>query len=165
MTLPDLIAARKEISQFPGWSEPEAETGAMWFIAPLSIAGVVQEAFALHGVCLKYAPDRNVVFELRALGPRRRKISLTRYEWRSLREGHTNSRRSGSPVSGKRVGATHYHSFDLNWLEAERRMRSGNLPQADNVEKEPQSFESLTAEVGNRFRINNMSSATPALGV
>ncbi len=133
----------------------------MWFVAPLAIAGVVQEAFALHGICLKYAPERNVAFEFKALGPKRRKIPLARYEWRSLRGGHTNPRRAGSPVSGQRVTATHFHSFDLNWLEAERRMRSGNLPQAVSVAEEPQSFESLREEVGNLFRINNMNVVLP----
>ncbi len=161
MGLPDLVAARKEIALFPGWSDPEPETGAMWFIASLAIGGVVQEAFALHGVCLKYAPEKNVAFELKALGPKRRKIPLARYEWRSLRGGHTNARRSGSPVSGQRVSATHYHSFDLNWLEAEGRMRAGNLPQAMSIEQEPQSFESLRDEVGNLFRINNISVVLP----
>ncbi len=161
MGLPELVAARKEIDQFPGWSDPEPETGAMWFIAPLAIGGVTQEAFALHGLALKYAPDRNVCFELKALGPRNRKVPLARYEWRSLRGGHTNSRRSGSPVSGQRVSATHYHSFELNFLEAQGRMRLGNLPQAESITQEPQTFESLRVDVGNLFRINNMSIVLP----
>ena len=161
MGFPELVAARKEIDQFPGWSDPEAETGAMWFVAPLAIGGVTQEAFALHGLALKYAPDCNVCFELKALGPRNRKIPLARYEWRSLRGGHTNSRRSGSPVSGQRMTATHHHSFGLNFLPAQGRMRSGNLPQAESVEPEPQSFESLRGEVGNLFRINNINIVLP----
>jgi len=163
MQLPELVAARKEIDRFPGWSEPEPETGAMWFAAPLSVSGVTMEAFALHGFCFKHVPDCNVAFELRANGPRNRKIPLARYEWRSLRRGHTNGRRKGSPVSGQRVTATHHHSFDLNWLEAERRMRSGNLPQAESVEQEPVSFESLRDEVGKLFRINNMSVVLPPM--
>jgi hypothetical protein len=40
-------------------------------------------------------------------------------------------------------------------------MRSGNLPQAESVEPEPQSFESLRDEVGNLFRINNISIVLP----
>ena len=156
-----LFAARKERDQFSGWSDPEAETGAMWFLAPLAIGGVTQEAFALHGLALKYAPNQNVCFELKALGPRNKKVPLARYEWRSLRGGHTNSRRPGSPVSGERVNATHYHSFDLNFLHATARMRSGNLPQAENDEPEPQSFESLTKRVGKLFRINNINIVLP----
>lgn len=161
MELPDLVAARKDIEGFPGWSEPEPDTGGMWFIAPLSIAGVIQEAFTLHGLALKHIPDRNVVFELKVSGPKGRKISIARFEWRSAREGHTNSRRKGSPVSGMRVNATHYHSFDLNWLSSKHRMRSGNLPQAASFEPEPDSFESLTTEIGKLFRINNMHVVPP----
>ena len=68
-------------------------------MAPMSIAGVGQEAFFLHGVCLKYVPDWNVCFEMK-VGPKGKRIPLARYEWRSLREGHTNSRRKGSPCLG-----------------------------------------------------------------
>jgi hypothetical protein len=161
MQFPDLVASRKEIASFPGWSEPEPETDSMWFIAPLSMGGVIAEAFALHGLCMKHVPDRHVIFELKAMGRRGKKVSIARYEWRSLREGHTNSRRKGSTVSGQRVSATHYHSFDLNWLPAEHRMRSGNLPMAQSVEQEPVSFESLIEEVGKLFRINNMTVVLP----
>jgi len=160
MIFPELVAARKEIVSFPGWQEPEPETGGVWFMAPLAIAGVIQEAFYLHGLCLKYVPDRNVSFEIK-VHTVKSKIALARYEWRSLREGHTNSRRQGSPVSGQRVTPTHYHSFDLNWLEAKGRLRSGNLPQAESVEREPERFESLRDEVGKLFRINNMNVVLP----
>jgi len=160
MTLPEMIAARKDIESFPGWSEPEPDTEAMWFFAPLSIAGVVQEAFSLHGLCFKHVHNANVVFELKVKGPKK-PVAVARYEWRSLRQGHTNPRRKGSPVSGQRVSPTHYHSFDLNWIEAERRMRGGNLPMAESVIEEPTCFESLTDEVGKLFRINNMFVVLP----
>jgi hypothetical protein len=35
-------------------------------------------------------------------------------------------------------------------------MRNGNLPQAVELDEEPQSFESLREVVGNLFRINNI---------
>lgn len=161
MTFPEIFAARKEIANFAGWQDPEPETGGMWFMAPLAIGGVVQDAFFLHGVCLKYAPDVNVCFELKVHGQKGKKKSLARYEWKSLREGHTNPRKKGSPVSGLRVSRTHYHSFDLNWLEAENRLRGGNLPLAESITEEPDSFESLRREVGKLFRINNMDVVLP----
>jgi hypothetical protein len=161
MELPDLVAAKKEIEGFTGWSEPEPDTGGMWFSAPLSVAGVIQEAFTLHGLALKNVPDRNVVFELKVSGPKGRQMPVARFEWRSLRKGHTNPRRKGSPVSGKRVDATHYHSFDLNWIPLERRMRGRNLSQADSFHPDPESFESLIDVVGKLFRINNMYVVPP----
>jgi hypothetical protein len=76
MGLPELVGSLKEMTAFPGWAEPEPETGAMFFTAPLAIAGVVQEAFTLHGLCLKQIPDRNVTFELKVSRPGGRRISL-----------------------------------------------------------------------------------------
>lgn len=161
MKLPELVAARKEIVAFPGWQEPEPETGGMWFMTSLSAGGVVQEGFYLHAMCLKFAPDWNVCFELKLHINKSKKLPLARYEWKSLRDGHTNPRRKGSPVSGQRVSRTHYHSFELNWVEAEGRMRLGNLPMAVNIDQEPDRFESLRDEVGKLFRINNMSVVLP----
>ena len=40
-------------------------------------------------------------------------------------------------------------------------MRLGNLPQAEDIEPEPERFESLIEEVGKLFRINNMAVVTP----
>jgi hypothetical protein len=161
MPYPTLFTAMKALARFPGWSEPEPETDYTWFNAPIEIGGVVEASYLLHGGCYRSVPDRNVVFELRAAAPSgKRTIPLARVEWRSLQGGHSNRRRKGSPASGKRVPETHYHSFDLNWIETERRMRSGNLPQADEINQDIQSFDALTACVGNLFRINNMRLVT-----
>lgn len=161
MTLLELVAARKEIDVFQGWSEPESDSGAMWFNAPLSVGGVTEQNFILAGLALKNAVDCNVCFEIRIGLTKKRKIALARYEWRSLRNGHTNPRRSGHALSGKRVGATHYHRFEDNWIEKDKRMRAGNLPFADDVEEEPQSFEELRVNVGNLLRINNIEVVEP----
>lgn len=67
MPFPELAAVMKAIAQFPGWSEPEPETGYCWFNAPLMIAGVIEQGLVLHGGFIKHVPDANVFFELRAL--------------------------------------------------------------------------------------------------
>lgn len=162
MTLPALASSIKAIAQFPGWSEPEPETGFCWFHAPLIVAGVVEQGFILHGGYLKRVPEANVSFELRVSRPGgKRKMALARVDWRAVRGGHTNPKRSGSPVSGCRVGNSHHHSFALNWLPQENRLRSGNLPMAEDIDQGIQTFESLRAEVGNLFRINNIEIVTP----
>ncbi len=157
MSFKALASAIKAIAQFPGWSEPEPETGYCWFNAPLMIAGVVEQGLVLHGGYLKRVPDANVSFELRASKPGvKRTVPISRIDWRAVRGGHSNPRRPGSPVSGKRVSDSHHHSFTLNWLEAESRMRKGNLPMAEDIEQEIQTFESLRRETGILFRINNI---------
>lgn len=162
MPLPTLAAASKAIAQFPGWSEPEAETGYCWFHAPLMLTGVVEQGFVLHGGYLKHVPEANVSFELLVSKPGgKRKIAIARVDWRAVRGGHTNPKRKGSPVSRLRVSPSHHHSFDLNWVEAEQRLRSGNLPMAEDIDQGIQSFESLRTTVGILFRINNIDVVTP----
>jgi hypothetical protein len=162
MTFPSLVAATKMIAQFPGWSEPEPETGYCWFNAPLMIEGVVEQGFVLHGGHLKHVHDANVSFELRAIKPgSKRAVPLARIDWKAVRGGHTNPKRKGIAGSGKRVGPSHHHSFDLNWVASENRMRLGNLPMAEDIDQGIQTFESLLATVGNLFRINNIAVVSP----
>ena len=162
MPLTTLAAAYKAIAQFPGWSEPEPETGYCWFHAPLMIAGVVEQGFVLHGGYLKHVPEANVSFELLVSKPGgKRKMAMARVDWRAVRGGHTNPKRKGSPVSGLRVSNSHHHSFELNWLTIEERLRSGNLPMAEDIDQGIQSFELLRELVGNLFRINNIGVVTP----
>ncbi len=157
MPFPALFSAAKAVVQFQGWSEPEPETGYIWFNAPLEIGGVVETGLVLHGGCFRRIPDRNVTFELATISPGGRRVPLARADWRSLRGGHTNDRRPGSPVSGTRVSDCHHHAFELNWIAADGRMRRGNLPQAEELDKGIQSFESLRDWTGNRWNINNIS--------
>lgn len=148
--LPQLVAADKAISYFPGWSEPEPETGYIWFDAPLEVGGVVERAFQLHGGCDVNYPDRHVVFELRVgKSPGRKRIPLMRVEWRSLQGGHTNPRRRGNPLSGLTVSDTHFHPFEPNWSETEGRMRRGNLRMAAEIAEDLQAFEDVRAFAGN----------------
>jgi hypothetical protein len=70
--------------------------------------------------------------------------------WRSL-TGHTNKRGMGPPhLAGRRPSNSHYHSFDLNWLPNEGRMRGGNggnLPLAMHMPSGLESFREVMAFV------------------
>lgn len=155
-TLADLYHAEKRIAAFSGWSAPEPETGYCRFASPLEIGGVVEADFMLHGGAYRYHPDRHVTFELR-LGRAgvKRKIPIARVDWRSLAGGHTNRRGPKLPWAGKRVGDSHIHAFELNWIEVEDRMRT-DLSQAEPLPPEIDSFESLRDHAGNQFNISNM---------
>lgn len=157
MPLEAMYSAPKALAQFSGWSASEPETGYCWFDAPLEIGGVVEAGLVLRGGCYKHLHEQHVTFELAVTKPGiLRRIPLARIEWRSIRGGHRNKRRGDSPWRGRRVGPTHHHSFELNWLAGERRMRRGNLPLACDVEEEMPSFESLRTYVGKLFRISNI---------
>jgi hypothetical protein len=156
VAIPDLYNADKLIASWPGWSAPEPETGYIWFDAPLEIGGVVEAGFTLHGGAYSTHPDRHITFELKIGRPGiRRKIPIARIDWKSLSGGHSNKRGPPLPWAGKRVGECHVHSFELNWLETEGRMRT-DLSQAEPMPQEIQSFESVRAYAGNLFRINNI---------
>ena len=156
-----LIEETKAISAFSGWSAPEAETGYIWFDAPLEIGGVTERGFVLHGGSYIDKPESHVSFEMRvSRSPGRRCVPLARIDWRSLQGGHTNPRVGGSDWSGIRVGNTHFHTFELNWSPESGRMRRGGLRQAMEIDQEPQSFTELRDFVGNRFKINNMNVVT-----
>lgn len=160
MSYPEMMQAVKSVAQFTGWSVPEAETNYIWFDAPLEVAGVIEAGFVLHGGCYRHAVDRHVTFEIRATAPKtRKKVPLARVDWRSLTGGHTNRRCRANPWGGKRVSNSHYHSFAVNWVEVEQRLRS-DLSQAIELDENIQSFESLRNFVASEFNINNMHVVT-----
>lgn len=157
---PALVAPIKSIAAFSGWSTPEADTDYSWFNAPLEIDGVVEPGLVLHGGCYADQPDRHVSLELRITRlPGRRQRPLERIDWRSLNGGHTNQRRSNCPkgFAGKRVSNSHVHAFEMNWDPEAERMKDDDLPYADDIAEELESFEQLLRYAAKRFRINNIN--------
>lgn len=161
MAYKELFEAEKSLALFSGWSDPDPETFVMWFNAPLEIAldveGVVEANFTLHGECRLDLQDQNVGLELQFQLPgRRQRFSLARLDWRSIRGGHTNPRRPGKALSGRRAPATHYHDFWLNYEADKGRMAKGDLPFAREIIEVLQSFEDMRAQAGIFFNINNI---------
>ena len=159
-----LIVPLKSITNFPGWTDPEPETGYVRFSAPLDIAGITEPGFILYGGCYISRPDVHVTLELRLTKSLSRRMRpLERIDWRSLSGGHTNATRKGLPpnVSGRRVSFTHLHAFELNYLESEGRMRAHDLPYASEIDEDLDTFESLMRYAGKRFRINNIHVVSP----
>jgi hypothetical protein len=156
-TLRDIYLADKRIGFFPGRAKPEVETDYIWFDAPIEIGGVSETGLVLHGGCYAHRPDVNVSFELRiSRSPGKHSVPIERFDWRDLKGGHTNPRKPRSQWSGRRVGDTHLHEFELNWSETEQRLRAGGLVFARDVDQIPQTFEEVRDLVGKRLRINNI---------
>jgi len=146
MSLRRLVETEKSIPYRPEWTEPDVGDGNTRLSVPLEIGGVTETGLTLECRAYEYHPDEHVTLELSVLGMNgRRRIRLMRLDWRSLKGGHSNDRRRCSgPWSGKRVPATHLHSFDLNWVESEQRMKKGKLPCAEPISEPLQSFAELT---------------------
>jgi hypothetical protein len=161
MPFADFSTATKEIARFPGWQRAGFEKTGLWFDADLEIEGVVQQGLTLHGEARLDLPDQNVGFELVFKSPTtRRRVPLARVDWLSIKGGHTNKRRGGWPMPGKRLGPTHFHSFDLNWNASQGRMRPGDLPVAAEISGQLQTFESALAMAGFLLRISNIDLVT-----
>lgn len=157
MPLPRLLAAEKSIPFANEWVKPEASDGYARFLVPLEVEGVLETSVTLSVGAYIRRPDRHVTFELSVRGVSgQRQIRIERVDWRDIRGGHSNQRSCRGLWSGRRVPASHAHTFNLNWVEAERRMRKGKLPCAEPLEPEPQSFEELRTLVGRRLNINNI---------
>lgn len=163
MSLSAVAKAQKSIVQFPGWSKPDAEDGYSHFDAPLSIGGVTEAGLFLGGGTYPHLPDRHVTFELKCVAAGgRRWVKLMRLDWRSLRGGHTNTGRSQCPhPCPRRTSDTHFHSFDINWVDPPGKMRAPKLPCAVDVEEPLATFEALRAYVGKAFNINNIDILPP----
>jgi hypothetical protein len=162
---PILVDVEKSISSFSGWSPPDRTDDYVWFDAPLEIDGVTEVGLFLHGGAYLHRPERHVSFELFVRHPHaRRRYPLDRIDWRCLRDGHTNIRVPGHPLSGKRIAAdSHHHTFDVNWSEATGKMHGGGpeLRMARAIDVELQSFAELRTYAGKHFKINNIELVLP----
>jgi hypothetical protein len=128
----------------------------MAFTAPLDIDGVTIPHFWLRGRCIADQPDREVTFQIEVGSDGiRTRTPLMRVDWRPLSGGHGNG--SGSfDLADTIISGSHLHAFDLNWLEAEQRMRTCNLPVACEITEPLQSFSELLDFVKIQFKINGI---------
>jgi hypothetical protein len=135
MELPALAQAEKAIAVVPRWSQPDDDDGYIHFQVPLEIGGVTEAGLFLNGGTYKGLPDRHVTFEMFLLiSGGFKQLKLMRVDWRSLRGGHTNLRRYDCPPEcRRRASESHFHAFDINWLETQGRMRGYRLPCARDI--------------------------------
>ncbi|GEM_PF-4655246 len=111
----------------------------------------------LHGEARSDMPNMNVGLELVYKNPlTKKRFALARLDWKSWKNQHRNKRRKGWPLRGKLCGETHYHAFELNYVADKEKMRPGDLPVADDIDGELQTFESLRAMAGFLLGINNI---------
>lgn len=80
---------------------------------------------------------------------------------RALTGGHSNPRKGPPEVSGKRVGATHYHAFDLNYVAEEDRMRRAILPFAREIDTPIPDYLALRTIAGKLFGIDTIDLVPP----
>lgn len=155
MSYAALVEQPKTIAHFPDWQR--GENAALWFDAPLEIGGFTEMGLFLHGEARSDMPNRNVGFEITYVIPNsKRRFALQRLDWESWKGSHTNPRKSGWPLRGKKCLATHIYPFALNWVEGSKKFRKGDLPVATNIDGELQTFEQARASAGFFLGISNI---------
>ena len=136
---------------------PADSNGYMEFVVPLSVDGVTVEGLSLRGACYESHANESVMLQIEVGKPGiRTRIPLSRVDWRPLNGPHRNPRSGNSEYSGLVIGGSHYHPFDLNWVNANLTMRSGNLPFAIEILPDFQSFAEMVDFVEKRFKINKL---------
>lgn len=155
--IPELFKAEKTLPMKPDWKE----SGADWLrlTSTLDVEGVTIEGLRLEATCLKIRPMSVVTFLiLYAQNTRVKHEPIARIDWKPL---HTHNNKENGPQELKYTpqNGSHHHSFELNWLYQEQRMRSAkaNLPIAKPIIPEPANFNDLLTYVSKEFNISNLN--------
>ena len=150
-----LVEQWKLLSRPVSWSLPSTVDGQISFLAALDIDGVTVVDFALRGIAYEQRVDAAVTLQLEIGSPGvRTRTPLIRLDWRPISLQHRNPDRT-------MVVGDHVHPFDLNWLEAEQRMRRHNLPFAVPLSPVIGSYGALLDAARSVFRISNVDSIPP----
>ena len=151
--LRELFEAAKTLTTNPRW----VDTDSTWFNlgCPIDVDQVTVEGLELRGGAGQTLPDRAVRFQLQLHPARARCIPLCRIEWRPI-SPHTNPNSGPEHLRLLRIDGSHIHGFEINFLEADSRMRRRNLPIAEPLNPDPQSFDDLLDVVAKAFRISGM---------
>lgn len=159
MKVPDIHAAEKTAQWIGPWTEGDNQTLAL--VVALEIEDVAVEGLVLRGSAYKNLPDEAVMFQLECLDGRTgRNHSIDRIEWRPLKS-HVNGGRGPQHLRHKILRGTHHHTFDLNWLKDEERMRKRNLPLADEINPDFETYDDLVDFVKKCFRITALEFPVP----
>lgn len=159
MKVPDIHAAEKTAQWIGSWTEGDNHTLAL--VVALEIEDVAVEGLVLRGSAYKDRPDEAVMFQLECVhDPVRRDRAIDRIDWRPLKS-HVNGGTGPQHLRYKILRGTHHHTFDLNWLTDEERMRKLNLPLADEVNPDWETYEELVDFVKKFFRITDLEFPVP----
>lgn len=126
----------------------------------IELAGVTTPEVQLLATADLYVADARVMLQVQKTagpGPLR---PLYRIEWRP-KAGHTNRKVGPRRLHYREMPGSHAHRFLDNWVAAEGRMLTENLPVADHLPSEPQTFAELVAIAALEFRIPNMVDLPP----
>lgn len=150
---PKFFKATKSIPVSHDWEE--AERDYLKWVGPLDLDGVTVEGLQVRVTAHTQHPDEAVAVQLEYHPAAGRPEQLARVEWRPLRP-HNNNNKGPDEWRLRAFRQTHIHRFEDNWLIAEQRMRTGNLPIAIPFQ-DLDSYEEFLDKCGKELNIENMS--------
>lgn len=155
-----LWQADKVLSIEPDWKRRGQEEFAR-LVSPLDIDGITVQGLRFTASAHIHSAESAIAFQIEVETPASpRGTPIARFDWKP-RAPH-NNRGIGPPAFRHRpFHESHVHPFDLNWLEAEARMRSGNLPVAIPVAEPVESYADALDFSERYFRIKGVSSLLP----
>jgi hypothetical protein len=151
-----LVGAEKHLLNRPKW-DYDSDPRYIVFTAPLDLVDGTITGFELRAKVDKNYIGRNALMQLEFAKTARDRIELSRCQWRPF-EVHQN-KNWGPPGHELRrfYRESHHHTFEHNYLPAERRMRAGSLPGAVPINPDPSTLSDFIAFCGECFRIKNIN--------
>lgn len=155
--LDEIARAQKELPSGLVWSDaahdlrsrPRHEARVA-----LSTEGIGLEGVFLRIWCPKTLNAYGFGLQLECQLESRRPVPIARMDWK---DGHTNPSKGPVRLRLMDIPSTHVHSFDDNYIAAEDRMRSGNLPIAAPIIPDPENIPEFLAVAEELLRIRGLT--------
>lgn len=161
MELAEIFYAEKVLPVEPDWKK---RVGTKWLrlVCPIDIGGVTIEGLRFTVSAHSEKPDEAVAFQIEYLPPRGNVKGgpLCRLEWRPITP-HNNKGLGPAEYRHRVIKTCHLHPFDLNWAEAAKHVRRGDLPIAIPLAVSPSTYEEALAFAGKEFRIKDIEGVAP----
>lgn len=157
MSLPELIRSPKAVGghSFSGWQEDDQ--GILEAALPVETpGGIIIEGLLLRLKARKHLVDSAAMIQLEFPHEKgRRDRAVERLDWRPL---HTHTNKNLGPEELRLIDleGSHRHSFDLNWIPHEQRLRKYNLPIAEPM-PDCADFQSFLEYAGGCLNIQNLN--------
>jgi hypothetical protein len=148
-----IFSSEKALSFAPAWILRDRHYLSL--SCPLEIDGVTIQGLELRAGARASLPDEAVRFQLQHQPAGGKIQHLARIEWRPI-SIHNNKGLGPLELRNTIIKGCHHHEFGLNFLEASKAMRRGDLKVAVPIEETLADFATLLAFVGKKFRIVNM---------
>ncbi len=147
------MRAEKSLGGTPNW-DADSDPKYIIFSYPLQTGGVTTGGLQLRVKVSKRWTDRDCMAQLEYAPTRRTAIALWRADWRPL-SPHIN-RGNSKEFPYLRISGCHHHPFSENYIQSERRMRSGNLPNACPLPSDLNTLSDFLACIGKLFNIKDI---------